>query len=227
MPYNTTAIPPRREATGQTQLPLTRVKKIVAVDPDINVCSNNAAFIITLATEMFIQHIAGEAHNMAKMDRKPRRNIQYKDLSNAVQHQENLEFLQDIVPKTQPYKQIREQAAATQAKLRGDRPSDDGENAGEGDSQLAAAAPNGKRQKSSAVNGKRAAAHRQSNGASGKGGAASSSSSSGAAAAAVNGHRASIVSEDDPSTQLELEMRQAGRKGGGSHDADDDVEMTG
>lgn len=29
---------------------------------------------------MFIQHIAGEAHNMAKMDRKPRRNIQYKDL---------------------------------------------------------------------------------------------------------------------------------------------------
>ncbi|EJT78658.1 hypothetical protein GGTG_03757 [Gaeumannomyces tritici R3-111a-1] len=224
MPYNTTAIPPRREATGQTQLPLTRVKKIVALDPDINVCSNNAAFIITLATEMFIQHLAGEAHNMAKMDRKPRRNVQYKDLSNAVQHQENLEFLQDMVPKTLPFKQIREQAAATQAKLRGERPSDDGENTGEGDSQLAAPAPNGKRQKSSSANGK-GAAHRQSNGASVKGGAAAASPSSSGGGGA-NGHRASILSDDDPSTQLELEMRQAGRKGGGN-DADDDVEMTG
>lgn len=68
MPYNTTAIPPRKEVTGQTQLPrecyepvsllrtvadpgpVTRVKKIIAVDPDITVCSNNAAFVITLAT---------------------------------------------------------------------------------------------------------------------------------------------------------------------------------
>ena len=69
MPYNTTAIPPRREVTGQTQLPckrryvgflhgaaftdtglVSRVKKIIAVDPDVNICSNNAAFAITLAT---------------------------------------------------------------------------------------------------------------------------------------------------------------------------------
>jgi hypothetical protein len=29
---------------------------------------------------MFIQHLASEAHNMAKLERKPRRNIQYKDM---------------------------------------------------------------------------------------------------------------------------------------------------
>lgn len=29
---------------------------------------------------MFIQHFAQEAHNMAKLERKPRRNIQYKDM---------------------------------------------------------------------------------------------------------------------------------------------------
>lgn len=29
---------------------MTRVKKIIAVDPDIAICSNNAAFVITLAT---------------------------------------------------------------------------------------------------------------------------------------------------------------------------------
>lgn len=29
---------------------------------------------------MFIQHFATEAHNNAKLERKPRRNIQYKDM---------------------------------------------------------------------------------------------------------------------------------------------------
>ncbi|KAG7114168.1 Exocyst complex component exo84 like protein [Verticillium longisporum] len=80
MPYNTTAIPPRKEVTGQPALPLARVRKIIAQDPDISICSSNAAFIITVATEMFIQHLANEAHNQAKLDRKPRRNVQYKDL---------------------------------------------------------------------------------------------------------------------------------------------------
>ena len=77
MPYNTTAIPPRKEATGQTQLPrkfhessharvirhscshaasVTRVKKIVNLDKDISMCSNNAAFVITLATVRKIAH---------------------------------------------------------------------------------------------------------------------------------------------------------------------------
>lgn len=72
MPYNTTPIRPRKEVTGQVQLPckhiaptaltsnapmnrltlytVSRVKKIIAVDPDISICSNNAAFAITLAT---------------------------------------------------------------------------------------------------------------------------------------------------------------------------------
>lgn len=29
---------------------------------------------------MFVQYLAGEAQNMTKLERKPRRNIQYKDL---------------------------------------------------------------------------------------------------------------------------------------------------
>ncbi|KAH7031291.1 histone-fold-containing protein [Microdochium trichocladiopsis] len=120
MPYNTTAIPPRQEVTGQAQLPLSRVKKIIAQDQDINMCSNNAAFVITLATEMFVQYLAEEGLNMAKLDRKPRKNIQYKDIANAVSHKDNLEFLSDMVPKTVPYKQIKSQAAATRAKLNGE-----------------------------------------------------------------------------------------------------------
>lgn len=69
MPYNTSAIPPRKEPTGQTQLPrelhelsilstllirienktVSRVKKIISQDPEIQMCSNNAAFVVTLA----------------------------------------------------------------------------------------------------------------------------------------------------------------------------------
>ncbi|KAJ9148986.1 hypothetical protein NKR23_g4496 [Pleurostoma richardsiae] len=144
MPYNTTPLPPRKEVTGQVQLPLSRVKKIVAVDQDINICSNNAAFAITVATELFIQYLAEQAQNMAKLERKPRRNIQYKDLANAVQHQDNLEFLEDTIPKMAPYKQIKDQAAATRAHLRGEK-------AGEG---TQAQHSNGKKQKST-VNGAR------------------------------------------------------------------------
>ncbi|EFX02947.1 cbf nf-y family transcription factor [Grosmannia clavigera kw1407] len=136
MPYNTTAIPPRKEATGQTQLPLTRVRKIILQDPDVAVCSNNAAFVITLATvspaqnalpspalltrqELFVQYLASEAQNMVKLDRKPRRNVQYKDISNAASRIDRLEFLQDTVPATVPYGKIKADAAAAQAKLRG------------------------------------------------------------------------------------------------------------
>ncbi|KAL5601147.1 hypothetical protein BROUX41_005952 [Berkeleyomyces rouxiae] len=115
---------PKRTPTGQSQLPLTRVKKIVAVDPDIATCSSNAAFLITLAAELFVQHLASEAHAATKLDRKPRRNIQYKDVATAVGHNDHLEFLEDIVPKTQPLRKIKDQAAATRALINGDKQAD-------------------------------------------------------------------------------------------------------
>ncbi|CAK7204744.1 hypothetical protein SEUCBS139899_007504 [Sporothrix eucalyptigena] len=118
MPYNTTAIPPRKEPTGQTQLPLSRVRKIVALDPDVAVCSSNAAFVVTLATELFIQYLSSEAQNMVKLDRKPRRNVQYRDLANAINRVDRLEFLEDTVPVTVPFGKIKRDAAAAQAKLR-------------------------------------------------------------------------------------------------------------
>jgi len=116
MPYNTTAIPPRKDVTGQAQLPLARVKKIIALDSDIAMCSNNAAFVITVATEMFIQYLAEQGHNVVKSERKPRRNIQYRDLASAVSRMDTLEFLSDIVPRTVPYKQIKEKKARDQAR---------------------------------------------------------------------------------------------------------------
>ncbi|KAI3335193.1 histone-fold-containing protein [Ustulina deusta] len=198
MPYNTTAIPPRKEVTGQAQLPLSRVKKIIAQDQDISICSNNAAFVITLATEMFIQYLASEGLNMAKLERKPRRNIQYKDLANAVSHQDNLQFLEDIIPKTVPYKQIKAHAAATRANLSGgSKAGSAGTAVGPEDSRPVARQPNGKKHK-------------------GRGGGQSSITRF------VGASGAQIVSEDDasldPNEQLQDEMRRANRE-------DDDVQM--
>ncbi|KAH6632023.1 histone-fold-containing protein [Chaetomium tenue] len=183
MPYNTTAIPPRKEVTGQTQLPLTRVKKIIAVDPDIAVCSNNAAFVITLATEMFVQYLTGEAQNMTKLERKPRRNIQYKDMANAVTHQDNLEFLEDIIPKTTSYKEVKSKAAAARARVGGEKSGKAATAATEED-RPTEGMPNGKRPKS-IMNGN---------------------------APSANGlTRVGVLSSDaiDPNDQLETEMRQA------------------
>ncbi|KAI4260124.1 MAG: hypothetical protein L6R42_004208 [Xanthoria sp. 1 TBL-2021] len=108
MPYNNAAIPPSEEVTGSASLPLARVKRILALDEDINQCSNNGAFVITVATEMFIRYLAEQALNVVKSERKPRRNIQYKDLANAVARIDNLEFLTDVIPKTTTFREYKE-----------------------------------------------------------------------------------------------------------------------
>jgi len=57
-----------------------RVKKIINADEEIGNCSNNAAFVITIATEMFVQHLVERTHEVIKAEKKPRRNVQYNDV---------------------------------------------------------------------------------------------------------------------------------------------------
>ncbi|TKA55876.1 hypothetical protein B0A55_12539 [Friedmanniomyces simplex] len=111
MPYNNTPITPSREITGTVSLPLARVKKIINADDDVGNCSNNAAFVITAATEMFLQYLVEQSYNIVKSERKPRRNVQYRDVANAVARVENLEFLADVVPKTTTFKAVKQKQA--------------------------------------------------------------------------------------------------------------------
>ncbi|PGH26868.1 hypothetical protein AJ80_01450 [Polytolypa hystricis UAMH7299] len=121
MPYNTTAIPPPEEINGRSALPpnshffphptVARIKKIIHLDEDIAQCSSNATFVVAVATEMFIRYLAEQGHNVVKSERKPRRNIQYRDLAAAVSRIDNLEFLSDVIPKTTTYKQFKEKRA--------------------------------------------------------------------------------------------------------------------
>jgi DNA polymerase epsilon subunit 4 len=90
-----------------------RVQKIINADPERLHTSKNAAFAIAMATEMFIQHLATSTHNVVKTERKPRRNIQYRDVASAVAKTDNLEFLVDVVPKTMTYKEFKKRQDAT------------------------------------------------------------------------------------------------------------------
>ncbi|KAL8902542.1 MAG: hypothetical protein Q9207_004618 [Kuettlingeria erythrocarpa] len=49
--------------------------------------------------------------NVVKSERKPRRNIQYKDIASAVSRIDNLEFLADVIPKTTTVREYREKKA--------------------------------------------------------------------------------------------------------------------
>ncbi|OSS45135.1 hypothetical protein B5807_09280 [Epicoccum nigrum] len=112
MPYNNTPIAPSKEVTGHVSLPLARVQKIITSDPERLTVTKNASFAIALATEMLIQHLAITTHNVVKAERKPRRNIQYRDVSGAVSKTDNLEFLVDVVPKTVAFGQWKKRKAA-------------------------------------------------------------------------------------------------------------------
>ncbi|KAL1981118.1 hypothetical protein VTN96DRAFT_3052 [Rasamsonia emersonii] len=110
-PSNNATAPLAEEITGQTALPLSRIKKIIQLDEDIAQCSHNATFVIAMATEMFIQYLAEQGYNVVKSERKPRKTIQYKDLATAVSRIDNLEFLSDVIPKTTTYRQFKEKRA--------------------------------------------------------------------------------------------------------------------
>ncbi|KAI4124298.1 MAG: hypothetical protein LQ338_004873 [Usnochroma carphineum] len=107
MPYNNAAIPPSDEVTGSASLPLARVKRILALDEDIHQCSNNGAFVITVATEMFIRYLAEQAMNVLTVRTDASRE------ASAVSRIDNLEFLADVIPKTTTYREFKEKKAKT------------------------------------------------------------------------------------------------------------------
>ncbi|KAF9931873.1 hypothetical protein FBU30_009453 [Linnemannia zychae] len=87
-------------AQGVTQLPVARVKRIIKEDKDVQMVSNDAVFLISLATELFLESFTAKAFNLAKIEK--RKTVSYKDLATAVTQHDSLEFLQDVVPKTMP-----------------------------------------------------------------------------------------------------------------------------
>lgn len=81
-------------------LPISKVKKIIKLDPD-HVSSTEASnFALTMAAEMFVMLLANDAALVTKSNR--RRKIMYSDFHKAIASNERYTFLRDIVPKRVP-----------------------------------------------------------------------------------------------------------------------------
>ncbi|KAK2156605.1 hypothetical protein LSH36_209g05064 [Paralvinella palmiformis] len=60
------------------KLPLTRIKHIMKMDPDVTLASQDAVVMIAKATELFIQEISKEAYIFTSQSK--RKTVQRKDL---------------------------------------------------------------------------------------------------------------------------------------------------
>ncbi|KAK6352769.1 hypothetical protein TWF696_004771 [Orbilia brochopaga] len=146
MPYNTNPIPRKEkdEWDGTSYLPLARIRKIIKLDPDIDACTPAAAFLIAIAAEHFISDLSETAHRMTRVEKKPRKNIQYKDLANAVARFDNLEFLTDVVPRTVTFaralQQKRDTTSTKGTKTKKKNTKENGEDVDNGEGSSAAAA---------------------------------------------------------------------------------------
>lgn len=77
-----------------TQLPVARIKTIMKSSPDLPSFSQDSVFLITKATELFVDYLTVTAHKQESDSRQ----LTYKGLSKVVEDDESLQFLADIVP---------------------------------------------------------------------------------------------------------------------------------
>ncbi|EPQ29323.1 uncharacterized protein PFL1_03078 [Pseudozyma flocculosa PF-1] len=76
---------------GTSTLPTARVQRIIKADRDVDICSREATFLISAATELFVKKFVDEAYTNARLDK--RKVVSYKDMSKAVQQNDYLDFL--------------------------------------------------------------------------------------------------------------------------------------
>ncbi|XP_074109957.1 DNA polymerase epsilon subunit 4 [Cotesia typhae] len=77
------------------KLPVGRVKIIAKTDPEVNLINQEAMFIITKSTELFIDSIAKEAYKYTVQARK--KTVQKKDLQQAIDNIDALAFLEGML----------------------------------------------------------------------------------------------------------------------------------
>ncbi|CAH0728980.1 unnamed protein product, partial [Brenthis ino] len=80
------------EVIRSTRLPIARIKNIMKMDPDVTVVNAEAVFLVTKATEMFLETIAKETY--AYTAQHKRKTIAKKDLDVVINKVDCLCFLE-------------------------------------------------------------------------------------------------------------------------------------
>lgn len=81
-------------------LPMSRIKKIIKLDPEHISSTESANFVLGLATELFIKQLTIDSSEITKS--KGRKKIMYADTQKVVSSADIYSFLRDIVPKRAP-----------------------------------------------------------------------------------------------------------------------------
>ncbi|XP_027837825.2 chromatin accessibility complex protein 1-like [Aphis gossypii] len=76
-------------------LPISRVRTIMKSTPDIENIGLPSLHVVTKATELFIQKLAQDALK----GQRHYRHLEYNDLARAVEENENMYFLREVLPK--------------------------------------------------------------------------------------------------------------------------------
>ncbi|ODV60269.1 DNA polymerase epsilon noncatalytic subunit, partial [Ascoidea rubescens DSM 1968] len=92
------------EELGTTVLPLARIKKILKFHPSHISCNEATVFATAIATELFVQYLTEQALINARIEK--RKKLTYKDFSQAASVNSNLNFLTNVVPKTQSVRKL-------------------------------------------------------------------------------------------------------------------------
>ncbi|MFH4977648.1 hypothetical protein AB6A40_004357 [Gnathostoma spinigerum] len=75
-----------------TRLPLSKVKRICKLDPDLHLISSEAVHVLTIATEAFIGLLAKAAYQQTTFEKK--KTIQLKDVEVCISSHTTFEFLE-------------------------------------------------------------------------------------------------------------------------------------
>ncbi|OCF34241.1 DNA polymerase epsilon p12 subunit [Kwoniella heveanensis BCC8398] len=81
---------------GTTLFPISRIKRIVKADKELENMSNEAVFMVAVATEYFVKHFMEEGYTKARLEK--RKIVNYKDLASVVARSEEFDFLKDVIP---------------------------------------------------------------------------------------------------------------------------------
>ncbi|KAG0714246.1 DNA polymerase epsilon subunit 4 [Chionoecetes opilio] len=73
------------------RLPLARVKRIMKADPDLQLTSQDAVFLIAKATELFVESLVQEAYQFTLKGRK--KTVTRRDVDNCIEAIDALAFL--------------------------------------------------------------------------------------------------------------------------------------
>uniref|UniRef100_T1JL69 Transcription factor CBF/NF-Y/archaeal histone domain-containing protein n=1 Tax=Strigamia maritima TaxID=126957 RepID=T1JL69_STRMM len=75
-----------------TRIPITRVKTIMKTDSDLSLSSLEAVYLVTKATELFVEFLSMEAYKIMSQNKK--KTLQKKDVDLAIEQVDAMTFLE-------------------------------------------------------------------------------------------------------------------------------------